>query len=78
MFEIIGPETLVAWVGMAGVVFGGLKVGLNGTKEAVKAIDKNVDGIAKVVSGHGLSIATLEERTSAHAADIDRLESRIE
>ncbi len=78
MFDVIGAETLVAWAGMAGVVFGGLKVGLNGTKEAVKAIDRNVGSIAKTVTDHGLAIATLEERTGAHAVDIDRLESRIE
>jgi hypothetical protein len=63
---------------MAGVVAGGLKVGLNGTKEAVKRIDLNVGDIADTQTAHGLSIATLEERTTAHAADIDRLESRIE
>lgn len=78
MLDQISTEMMITWAGMTLLLIGGLKVGLNGTKQAVQETRTDVGKIAARITEHGESIATLNERTTNIAADVGRLESRLD
>ena len=78
MFEAIGTETLVTWVGTAGVIFGSMRVTMNGMKQAVRETRRDVREIKANQTATDVKVGVLNERTQNIAETVSRLEARIE
>ena len=64
MIEGIGMVDVVTWAGMAGLIVGSVKVGLNGIKRDMRDTRRAVEKIGDKVVVNCMDIATLKERTA--------------
>ncbi len=77
MFEQIGMEALITWVGTAGVIMGSGKVMLNGTKNAIHETRADVKKIVQKLTDTAEIVAVVDERSKTNSDSINRLESRL-
>tara|TARA_R110000851_G_scaffold195784_1_gene346526 strand:+ start:119 stop:343 length:225 start_codon:yes stop_codon:yes gene_type:complete len=62
--EMMNLVSLLAIPAAAGAAYGGVKAGLNGTRQSIRQIEKIVSRLDEKVDSHGERLASMEAETA--------------